>query len=106
MAGVRVTGAAAAQLRACWDAVAAADAAAGRDALYPHAASFLELVEQVGLRLLGDKSCAVFTGLADDFCSSVTLALAAGGCVSCMQPWYWWLACLNFFSAEYVAGCS
>ena len=48
MAGVRVTDAAAAQLRACWQAAAAADAAAGREPLYPDADSFMELVEQVG----------------------------------------------------------
>ena len=48
VAGVRVTDAAAAQLRACWRAAAAADAAAGREPLYQGADGFMELVKQVG----------------------------------------------------------
>ncbi|KAK9846401.1 hypothetical protein WJX81_003049 [Elliptochloris bilobata] len=47
LAGVRVPDSAAAQLRACWAAVAAADAAAGRAPLYADADGFVELVMQV-----------------------------------------------------------
>ncbi len=58
LAGVRVSPQGAQQLRACWAAVAAADAAAGRAPLYPDADGFSELVAQVARH-----ACLVGVGL-------------------------------------------